>query len=256
MEAVMDKTDKLVELLERLNAGEDPASVKEEAQEFLSTLKAEDLSFAEQKLLAAGLAPEDLRHLCSIHMEMLKDEVNKMTANLEEGHVIDNLVKEHQMMLGFLDNLEALNNKLQKQSEYDETSDVYSEIAQNAQNLLDAEPHHQREEQVLFPAVVAHGVIGPTKVMVMEHEDLRRMKRDVRDLANDVKNMDFVEFKNRVSSAIKMLVMTLRDHVFKENNILYPTSLDVITDDAEWNELKKHCDEVWYCKWGKGKIYD
>ena len=88
----MDKTDRLVELLERLNSGENPQSEKEEAQEFLSTLKAEDLSFAEQKLLQAGLAPEDLRHLCSIHMEMLKDEVTKMTANLETGHVIKSVI--------------------------------------------------------------------------------------------------------------------------------------------------------------------
>ena len=251
----MDKTDRLVKLLERLNSGEKPQSVKEEAQEFLSTLKAEDLSFAEQKLLQAGLAPEDLRHLCSIHMEMLKDEVTKMTANLENGHVITTFVKEHEIILSFLDELEVLNTELQKQNSYDENSDLYSKIANKAQDLLDAEPHHQREEQVLFPAVEAKGVNGPTKVMVMEHEDLRRHKKDVRDLANDVINMDFTEFKNRVSSAIKILIMTLRDHIFKENNILYPTSVEVIKEKSEWEEIKKGCDNVGYCKFTPKDLY-
>ena len=244
----MDKTDTLVQLLERLNSGENPQTVKEEAQEFLSTLKAEDLSFAEQKLLEAGLAPEDLRHLCSIHMEMLKDEVTKMTAKLEKGHIIDTLVKEHEILLGFLDRLEELNNELQKQDTYNELSEVYPRIAEYAQNLLDGEPHHQREEQVLFPAVEAKGVHGPTGVMVMEHEDLRRYKTDVRDLANNVRNMEFTEFKNRISAAIKILIMTLRDHVFKENNILYPTSIEVIQDKAEWDVIKQGCDKVGYCK--------
>ena len=122
----MDKTDKLVELLERLNSCENPQSVKEEAQEFLSTLKADDLSFAEQKLLQAGLAPEDLRHLCSIHMEMLKDEVTKMTANLETGHVITTFVTEHEIILSFLDELEVLNTELQKQNSYDEKCSKFS----------------------------------------------------------------------------------------------------------------------------------
>lgn len=244
----MDKTDKLVELLERLNSGENPQSVKEEAQEFLSTLKAEDLSFAEQKLLQAGLAPEDLRRLCSIHMEMLKDEVTKMTANLENGHVITTFVTEHEIILSFLDELEALNTELQKQNSYDKNIDLYSKIANKAQDLLNAEPHHQREEQVLFPAVEAKVVNGPTKVMVMEHEDLRRYKKDVRDLAKDAQNMDFTEFKNKVSSAIKILIMTLRDHIFKENNILYPTSVEVINEKSEWKEIKKGCDAVGYCK--------
>ena len=251
----MDKTDKLVELLERLNSCENPQSVKEEAQEFLSTLKADDLSFAEQKLLQAGLAPEDLRHLCSIHMEMLKDEVTKMTANLETGHVITTFVTEHEIILSFLDELEVLNIELQKQNSYDENSDLYSKIANKAQDLLDAEPHHQREEQVLFPVVEAKGVNGPTKVMVMEHEDLRRYKKDVRDLANDVINMDFTEFKNRVSSAIKILIMTLRDHIFKENNILYPTSVEVIKEKSEWEEIKKGCDAVGYCKFTPKDLY-
>ncbi|MDY6383382.1 MAG: DUF438 domain-containing protein [Cyanobacteriota bacterium] len=244
----MDKTDRLIELLERLNAGEDPSQVKEEAQEFLSTLEAQDLSFAEQKLLEAGLAPEDLRHLCSIHMEMLKDEVTKMTSQLEKGHPINTFVKEHEILSSFLDKLDKLNTELQKQNSYDENSTLYSQIAQTAQDLLDGEPHHQREEKVLFPAVEAHGVDGPTKVMVMEHEDLRRYKRSVLELANDVKNMNFTDFKNRINSAVKILVMALRDHIFKENNILYPTTVEIITDNNEWKELKDKCRKSGYCK--------
>lgn len=87
-------------------------------------------------------------------------------------------------------------------------------VKEEAQDLLDGEPHYKREEQFLFPAVEAKGVNGPTKVMVMEHEDLRRYKKDVRDLANDVQNMDFTELKNRVSSAIKILIIDVLHYIF------------------------------------------
>lgn len=243
----MEKLDKLVKILERLNAGESPDSVKKEAQEFLAQVDATELSLAEQKLIQAGMAPEDLRHLCSIHMDMLKDELEKMTGSLEAGHVLDTLVKEHEMILHFLDELEKTNQEIQILGSYEANNEAFNKLSHIAEHLIGAEPHHQREEQVLFPEVENRGVTGPTRVMVMEHEDLRRYKHNIEELAKNVQNMDFAEFKNRLNGASKMLIMTLRDHIFKENNILYPTALDVIKDSKTWQVLKEACDKIGYC---------
>lgn len=243
----MDKIDKLVEILERLNSGESPDAVREEAQAFLAQVDPTELSMAEQKLIQAGMAPEDLRHLCSMHMEMLKGELEKMTSNLETGHVIDTLVKEHEVILSFLDKLEDTNQEIQKLDAFDSNNELFAKLLHIAEHLIGAEPHHQREEQVLFPEVESRGVTGPTRIMVMEHEDLRRYKHDVQDLAKDVANMDFTEFKNRLNASSNLLIMTLRDHIFKENNILYPTSLEVIKDADTWQQLKDACDKIGYC---------
>lgn len=243
----MEKMDKLVKILERLNAGESPDSVKKEAQEVLSQINATELSLAEQKLIQAGMAPEDLRHLCSIHMDMLKDELETMTGSLEAGHVIDTLVKEHKKILHFLDELEKTNQEIQKLESYDPNNEAFKKLTHIAEHLIGAEPHHQREEQVLFPEVEKRGVTGPTKIMVLEHEDLRRYKHDIEKLAKNVQGMDFTEFKNRLGGASKMLIMTLRDHIFKENNILYPTALDMIKDSKTWQVLKEACDKIGYC---------
>lgn len=255
----MDKIDRLVKILERLNSGESPDSVREEAQAFLAQVNPTELSITEQKLIEAGMAPEDLRHLCSMHMEMLKGELEKMTSSLEVGHVIDTLVKEHEVILSFLDKLEETNQEIQKLDAYDSNNEVFAKLLHIAEHLIGAEPHHQREEQVLFPEVESRGVTGPTRIMVMEHEDLRRYKHDVQDLAKDVANMDFTEFKNRLNASSKLLIMTLRDHIFKENNILYPTSLEVIKDSKDWEKLKEACDKIGYCcftpeKQKKGEI--
>ena len=243
----MDKIDKLVEILGRLNAGESPDSVREEAQEFLAQIDPKELSIAEQKLIQAGMAPEDLRHLCSMHMEMLKGELEKMTSTLEVGHVIDTLVKEHKVILSFLDKLEETNQEIQKLDTYDSNNELFAKLLHIAEHLIGAEPHHQREEQVLFPEIENRGVTGPTRIMVMEHEDLRRYKHDVQDLAKNVASMDFIEFKNRLNASSKLLIMTLRDHIFKENNILYPASLEVIKDVDTWQKLKDACDKIGYC---------
>ena len=53
--------------------------------------------------------------------------------------------------------------------------------------------------------------------------------------------------KNRVSQLISELCMTLRAHIEKENNILYPMALQCITDDKKWEEMKIKCDDIGYC---------
>jgi DUF438 domain-containing protein len=242
-----NKTERLAKIIKKLNSGEDPAMVKSEAQDFLSSISAEDLTFTEQQLIEAGLKPEDLRHLCSAHMEMLGDEANEFKNNLSKGHVLHTLVSEHEMILGFLDKLEKANEEIQKMTNFYVDDSNFKIVTHVAEHLEGAEPHHQREEEVLFPAVEERGVYGPTEIMRMEHKDLRRYKKDLIDLAGKFGAENFEETKKRLETTVKFILLTLRDHIFKENNILYPAALGVITDANDWNELKKKCDEIGYC---------
>lgn len=243
----MNRIEKLTELLERLNASEDPARVKREAQEFLASIDPKELSFAEQKLIEAGLAPEDLHHLCSAHMEMLGDEVERMKEGLEPRHVIHTMVSEHEMILGFLDKLEKANQTIQKMEGYNGEQEEFKKLMHIAEHLVGAESHHQREEEVLFPELEKRGVLGPPQIMRMEHEDLRRRKKELRELAESVNGMELDTFKKRLDKVAKFITFTLRDHIFKENNILYPTALQVIQEDGVWDEMRVECDKIGYC---------
>lgn len=251
-----DKTERLAHILKRLNSGEDPALVKHEAQDFLASISAEELTFAEQKLIEAGLKPEDLRHLCSAHMEMLGDEANEFKNNLPKGHVLHTLVSEHEMILGFLDKLEEANKKIQEMNDFNASDSAFGIVSHVAEHLEGAEPHHQREEEVLFPAVEGRGVYGPPEIMRMEHKDLRRYKKELIGIArelselsglSELSELNFGEIKNRLDAAVKFILLTLRDHIFKENNILYPAALGVIIKTEDWNELKEKCDKIGYC---------
>lgn len=59
--------------------------------------------------------------------------------------------------------------------------------------------------------------------------------------------MEFDEFKNKVDEVSKYIIFNLRDHIFKENYILYPSSLEVIKGKDIWDDMKKRCDEIGYC---------
>jgi hypothetical protein len=243
----MENFGKLTQILERLNSGEDREEVKYEAQQFLASISPEDLTFAEHELVAAGLQPEDLRHLCSVHMGMLEGEVDRLKASLAPGHPVHTMIAEHELILGFLDDLERVNASVQSMKAYDASREEWPQLRGIAHHLIEAEKHHQREEDVLFPNVEERGLYGPPQVMRMEHVELRARKKELQAIVDQVDALDFAEFKSRLNTVAKFITLTLRDHIFKENNILYPAAVQVIPDDAQWARMKEECDRIGYC---------
>jgi DUF438 domain-containing protein len=113
--------------------------------------------------------------------------------------------------------------------------------------LLDAEPHHQREEQALFPELERRGVTGPPRIMRLEHVELRQRKHALQELAQAAETMPYADFKERLNEVATYLVFNLRDHIFKEDNILYPTAAQTIGDSAAREAIKARGDEIGYC---------
>ena len=241
-----EKIQQLTNLLKKLNSNGITPALKQEAKEFLTDLNPAELSMAEQELIKVDLKPEDLRHLCNAHLEILKDGLPQK-ANLPVGHLIDTLQKEHEKILFFLDKLEALNQKIQKMEEYRAEDKEWQELKHITEHLIGAEPHHQREEQILFPELEKCGVFGPPQVMRQEHEELRKHKHELERLANEAGALDFNDLKKQLDANTQFLIFNLRDHIFKENNILYPTALEVITESEIWQEMKIAADKIGYC---------
>jgi len=242
-----EKVQRLIDLLRRLNAGEPAERVKRDAREFLASISPRDLSLAEQRLIEEGVETADLRRLCEVHLEAMEEPLGETRVKVEPGHVLDTLYAEHDEILGFLDELEKVSQSIQRAERYDPGSSEYAKLAHIAEHLAGAEKHHQREEEVLFPEVERRGVYGPTQVMKMEHEDLRARKRKLQELAQSPGRADFDSFKEEVGETARFIVDVLREHIFKENNILYPTALDVIDDEKTWDRMKSECDKIGYC---------
>ncbi len=171
-----------------------------------------------------------------------------MKATLPKGHIVSTLVSEHDMILGFLDKLRQVGDSIAQMPKYPGQTEEFRLLAHIAEHLVETERHHQREEDVLFPELEKRGVYGPPAVMRQEHDQLRPRKHELKELVERVGKMDFDAFKERLGELVGFIVPTLRDHIFKENNILYPTALQVIGSDAEvWQRLKAECDETGYC---------
>lgn len=248
-----DKIDRLADILNKLNSGEAPDVVKKEAFDLVSDISPLELSMAEQKLVENGLKAEDLRGLCEVHMQVLRNELAELRNAVQAGHMIHTLIAEHDMILSLLKNLEELNSKIQSLKNNSEST-IFSELKETAENILAAENHHKREEDVLFPELESRGISGPPRIMRMEHDDLRIKKRQLLKLAENINNMEFDNFKEQVNETAKYIIFNLRDHIFKENYILYPTAIETITDDGLWQDMKKRADKIGYCPFTPNNI--
>lgn len=239
------KIEKLTQILQRLNEEGVTESLRKEALDIVSNVSPIELSIAEQNLIEKGMKPQDLRHLCDIHMEVLKDELDKIKTKIEPGHVIHTLIAEHDKILEFLTQLEEINSRIQKSERYDNSLiDVLRTVIFN---ILDAENHHLREEKVLFTEMEDRKITGPTRIMRMEHEDLKIKKEFLKSTAEHTSQLSFNDFKEKVDETSKYIIFNMRDHIFKENYILYPTAIESIKRKETWEDMKIRCDKIGYC---------
>ncbi|MEI6518541.1 MAG: hemerythrin domain-containing protein [bacterium] len=83
--------------------------------------------------------------------------------------------------------------------------------------------HHGKEEDLLFPALVKAGVPnegGPVGVMLAEHTQGRTYIKAMKDALNLLHTGD-VEAQILFADAALGYVFLLRDHIAKENNVLF-----------------------------------
>jgi DUF438 domain-containing protein len=247
-----ERINKLTTVLKKLNEGVTEES-RREALNIVANIDPIELSVAEQRLIEQGMNPQDLRNLCDIHMEVLSDELVKLKRKIEPGHMLDTLLIEHEKIKDFLTELESVNLQIQSLKSRNEKPDLFIKLGHLANNILDAEKHHKREEDILFPELEKRNITGPTRIMRMEHDDLRKRKRLLKETANKAEIMDFNEYKAKVDELAKYIVFHLRDHIYKENYILYPTAIDALNDKELWAEMKCKSDKIGYCPFTPGK---
>jgi hemerythrin-like domain-containing protein len=90
--------------------------------------------------------------------------------------------------------------------------------------------HHQKEEGILFPAMVENGLskqTGPLAVMLVEHEEGRRLTQKMRQAIEHLQTRDDAGRNELVQNAMGY-VKLLRQHIYKEDNILFPMADEVI----------------------------
>lgn len=242
----MTTKEELKQVLRGLKAQGESIQVKEQAAEFLKNIDAKTLSLAEQELMQEGVSQDELRSLCSVHLEILGDTLEQQQPELEVSHPVRILMEEHKIILQNLDELRRIASAVETAQEFGDFKDQLAHLKEITHLLLETESHHQREEESLFPRLEKRGVTGPPQIMRLEHEELRAKKRALGELVERAGNGNFREFAQELRGVGGYIADNLRDHIYKEDNILYPTALDTL-EPEEWSEMLAEFERIGYC---------
>lgn len=242
-----DRKEQFKELLEELREGEVSEEAKEKAKKLLQAVDAKTLGVMEQELIREGVSHEEIRRsLCDIHLDILRESLLAKRTEVEAPHPVHTFMEEHKVILENLNELASFLERLRKASSFEALGEDLERLRDIAHHLVEAESHHQREEETLFPKLEQHDIVEPSNIMKMDHDEFRKRKQALYTLVHNPEDYDFNEFKEKGIEFGEYLTRELESHIFKEDNILYQIALQVLTDE-EWQEAKREADKIGYC---------
>jgi len=147
---------------------------------------------------------------------------------------------EHQVILRVVGALEKLMDRFERTGEF--ANSPLGQCVEFFRLFADA-CHHGKEEELLFPALEAHGIPregGPIGVMLYEHGVGRRLTREMGEALVDARGGEG-QGRTRFLSAARQYVDLLRNHILKEDNVLFVLADRVLPAKEQDTLAAKFC---------------
>ncbi len=226
----MEKLKIVKELLKKIHAGEDVNEIIEKYKDVLKKISPHEIPVIEQELVREGVEINEILKLCDLHIALFKNflkELNKKT--LREGHPLHVLLSEN-------DEIIKTSNEIIGKIEEKSLDDI-KDMLERLYRLL--RYHYKKNQMLLFPYLEKIGIIAVPRVLWGREDKIIQEIRRMLEGNVDVEKL-------------KKIIFEIKDLVFRENSILYPTSLKLLGDE-EWKAVKKELYENFLNKKVEGK---
>lgn len=227
------RKDKLKELILKLHDGSNPDEVKRELSESLKEIPYGEVVEVEQELIEEGLPESEVLRLCDIHGEVLDGHIDLSGASkVPEGHPVDVMINENRELIKVCAKALRLLDSIAEVKD-DEFKVNLLQIQFCFNELMDIDKHYKRKEYLIFPFLEQKGVTGPPKVMWGKHDEIRDQLKGCIELMRDpsVSKMDILD---AIDLIFKPVLKALEDMTKKEEEILFPMTLDLLTTEDWW----------------------
>jgi uncharacterized protein len=236
---------KLKELILKLHQGESEESVRNELQESLSQIPYGEVVEVEQELISEGLPESEVLKLCDVHSAVLRGKVDLTgTKEVPEGHPVDVMLKENQEVRKVIEQAKELIQSI-GQSESEQIKEQLIRLRGLFNNLYDVDKHYLRKEYLLFPFLEQEGITGPPKVMWGKHDEIREQIKGSIEILQTI-DIEKEEFLASAEIVLKPALEAVYDMTMKEEEILFPMSLDKLTEQ-HWHQINQQSLEFGFC---------
>ncbi|MCK9447862.1 MAG: PAS domain-containing protein [Bacteroidales bacterium] len=205
------------------------AEAKEIVNATFDHITAEEFAYGEQHLLDAGITDEIMAQGMDEVLDVFRDVLAENILNLPKGHPIQTYADEAAAITKIVNKMEQ---KLKARFIKNEWLELYDQLSQI--NI-----HFSRKQHQLFSALERKGFDRPSKIMWTFDDGVRDTIRASFALLQDDKDQAFLDAQPEV-------IFLVRDILVKERDVLYPTSLRLLSDD-EFVKMRISDDEIGYC---------
>lgn len=232
----------LKELISELHNGKNVEEVQERFHDLVHNISTKEISEMEAALIKEGMPVEEIQRLCDVHAAVFKGSIEEIHhPDKAPGHPIHTFKLENEAVRKYI--YENVKKNLEDFKEDDNNANRYK-LIENFNMLWDLDKHYSRKENLLFPYLEKYGVTAPPKVMWGVDDEIRAGIKETKSiLQNDSSS------KENIISKIDEITNKIQEMIFKEENILFPLSLDSLTED-EWYEIESDSDSIGYCLTG------
>jgi|SRR3989344_516384 len=143
------------------------------------------------------------------------------------------LSREHENILKVIDALEL---EIEQLKNKDIDTIFFKKVIDFIRNYVD-KFHHAKEEDILFKEFnkcAEEGCIhcNPVEQMLFEHDEGRKSVK-MMELGMDERE------KNKLIEGARNYIQLIREHIYKEDNILYPMADEALSEDVQKTMLEK-----------------
>lgn len=227
-----ERQEALKGIIRDLHKGEDMEILKQRFGQLVHGVKASEVAMMEQALMDEGLPAEEIKRLCDVHVELFKEALEEQDRpEPPPGHPIHTFMKENRISEKIMSEASMLLGRLARLPGPEAFKEHQEELGSLIDRLSEVDIHYTRKENQLFPMLEGHHFTGPAKVMWSFHDDIRGHLKQTREAFNQTD-------ADLTVTSLKEAIKAIRDMIYKEEHILYPASLDMLSHD-EWIKVKE-----------------
>ena len=234
-------------LIRQLHVGTAEDKVKKQLETILGEADYSDVFLMEIQLMQEGVPQESIQRLCDTHTRVLKKHLDlQETPDMIPGHPVHTMVQENRELTKNTQKISYLIEQVEKLNDTDDALPLMREIQQHLNNLMDVDKHYRRKENLLFPYFEKNDMPGPPMVMWGKHDEVRGFLKETIAALQQIESIGAAEAKAFNLFSVKTCTNAVDDMIYKEEKILFPTALDLLTEQ-DWYEIYIQSDEIGYC---------
>ena len=236
------KVELVKSLLKRIHEGADPESLKREFGEVLAKVSPIEIPMIEQQLVREGVPIQEILRMCDLHVALFRDYlVGRELKGVPEGHPLDLLLRENELILKWAEQLGVVANALANAGDA-EVPPLLQQLKALLSNLRAVRTHYRKVQMLLFPYLERRGVVAVPRVL-WGREDQAILR--LRALLKRVEGELPPDEARAVAREAASLANELAELVFRENKILFP-ALWALLAEGEWAAVAEEAKKIGY----------